>query len=66
MNDIPFGSFGKRHLDRYLVERLNQGKAQLTLRHDANCAKAYFMRCSRNDFADRLPPDTLWAAQDKK
>ncbi len=32
-NQIPFEGFGKRHLDRYLVERLRQGKAQLTIHH---------------------------------
>ena len=54
-NTITFESFGKRHLDRYLVERQNQGKAQITLHHDAICAKAFFKWCSRNDFADRSP-----------
>jgi site-specific recombinase XerD len=48
-NDVPFAGFGKRHMDRYLVERAEAGKAQLTLHHDAVCAKAFFRWCQRND-----------------
>ncbi len=52
-NHVPFEEFGKRHLDRYLVHRSSQGKAQLTLHHDAVCAKAFFAWCQRNDLIDR-------------
>src|SRR5438046_1093899 len=52
-NNVPFSSFGKRHLDRYLIERANQGKAKLTVHHDAVCAKAFFDWCAKNDVLDR-------------
>lgn len=50
---IPLDQFGKRNLDRYLVDRQRQGKAQTTLHHDAVCAKAFMAWCSKNDFLDR-------------
>jgi site-specific recombinase XerD len=52
-NQIPFEGFGKRHLDRYLVERQYQGKSQLTIHHDAICAKAFMFWCQKNDLLDR-------------
>jgi len=52
-NDVPFAGFGKRHLDRYLIERQHQGKAALTLHHDAICAKAFLAWCQKNDLLDR-------------
>ncbi len=52
-NGVPLAGFGKRHMDRYLVERAEAGKAQLTLHHDAVCAKAFFRWCQRNDIVER-------------
>ena len=52
-NDVPFAHFGKRHLDRYLVERAEARRSSLTLHHDAICAKVFFAWCSRNDLLDR-------------
>lgn len=52
-NDVPFTGFGKRHLDRYLVERQHQGKSALTLHHDAICAKAFLAWCHKNDLLER-------------
>lgn len=37
-NNVCFSEFGKRDLDRFLVERAKSGKSQLTLHHDAICA----------------------------
>lgn len=54
-NQIRFTEFGKRHLDRYLVFRQQQGKALTTVKHDAVAAKAFFRWCSRNDILDRSP-----------
>ncbi len=50
---IPIQTFGKRHMDEYLVSRADSGKAQLTLHHDAVCTKAFLAWCQRNDFVDR-------------
>jgi site-specific recombinase XerD len=50
---VPFAGFGKRHLDRYLVDRKNGGKSQTTLYYDAICAKAFFTWCVKNDLLDR-------------
>ncbi len=52
-NEVPFDSFGKRHLDRYLVYRAEGGRKPLTLHHDAICAKAFMAWCSKNDLLDR-------------
>ena len=52
-NVVPFAGFGKRHMDRYLVARAEAGRAQLTLHHDAVCAKAFFRWCQRNDLVER-------------
>lgn len=52
-NDVSFVGFGKRHLDRYLVERGRAGKSPTTLRHDAVCAKAFLRWCVRNDLIER-------------
>ena len=54
-NQIPFEGFGKRHLDRFLVYRQNEGKAALTVHHDAVCAKCFFAWCAKNDLLDRSP-----------
>jgi integrase/recombinase XerD len=54
-NDITFAAFGKRHLDRYLVERSRAGKSQTTMHHDAMCAKVFFQWCVRYDLIDRSP-----------
>src|SRR5579862_4103469 len=54
-NHVRFDEFGKRHLDRYLVSRQQQGKAPGTLKHDAVAAKAFFRWCARNDLIDRSP-----------
>lgn len=52
-NDVPFDSFGKRHLDRYLVFRQGQGIAPTTLHSDAVCAKAFFRWCQKYDLIER-------------
>lgn len=52
---IGLSSFGKRHLDRYLVQRQQDGRAPGTLQHDAVAAKAFFRWCARNDILDRSP-----------
>jgi site-specific recombinase XerD len=52
---IPFDAFGKRHLDRYLVERSQAGTSQTTLHHDALCAKVFFGWCTKNDLLERNP-----------
>lgn len=52
-NDLPFTGFGKRHMDRYLVSRAEAGKAQLTLHHDAVCAKSFFQWCQKNEIVER-------------
>jgi site-specific recombinase XerD len=50
---ISIEKFGKRHMDEYLVHRAEAGKAQLTLHHDAVCAKAFLAWCQRNDIIGR-------------
>ncbi len=50
---IPFSTFGKRHMDRFLVSRAEEGKAPLTLHHAAVCAKAFFYWCQKNDIIER-------------
>lgn len=52
-NDVPFASFGKRHLDRYLVYRQEKGTAPTTLHSDAVCAKAFFRWCQKYDLIER-------------
>ena len=52
---VAFAQFGKRHLDRYLVFRQEEGKSRMTLRHDAMCAKVFFQWCAKNDFLARSP-----------
>jgi site-specific recombinase XerD len=54
-NDVPFTGFGKRHLDRYIVFRQQEGKSRMTLRHDGVCAKFFFAWCVKNDLIDRSP-----------
>ena len=51
--DVPFSGFGKRHMDRFLAGRAEEGKAPLTLHHAAVCAKAFFRWCQRNDIISR-------------
>ncbi len=46
-NRVSFADFGKRHLDRYLIDRRGAGIAPMTLRHDAVSAKAFFRWCQR-------------------
>ena len=50
---VPLESFGKRHMDEYLVFRLDAGRSQTTLHHDAICAKAFMKWCQRNDVISR-------------
>ena len=52
-NDIPLASFGKRHLDRFLAERIKLGRKPITLRHDALCTKVFFAWCAKNDILER-------------
>ena len=40
-------------MDRFLVSRVEAGKAPLTIHHDAICAKAFFRWCQRNDIIER-------------
>ena len=47
-NDVPFAGFGKRHLDRYLIERAKT-VSPTTLRHDAVSAKSFFRWRQKND-----------------
>lgn len=54
-NQVTFLGFGKRHLDRFLVERGKSGKAPTTLHHDAICAKAFYRWCAKNDLIERSP-----------
>lgn len=50
---IPLDKFGKRHLDAYLVHRLETGKSQTTLHHDALAAKVFLKWRQRNDVIKR-------------
>lgn len=50
---VSFEEFGKRHMDRYLVQRLEEGKARTTLRADGVCAKKFFAWCVRNELLER-------------
>lgn len=52
-NQVGMLGFGKRHLDRYLAQRLRDGRAQMTARHDAVSIKAFFKWCQRNDIIER-------------
>jgi integrase/recombinase XerD len=49
-NSVPLEKFGKRQMDSYLVFRSQAGLAQLTLHHDAVCAKAFLRWCQKNDY----------------
>lgn len=51
--DMPFSGFGKRHMDRFLAGRTEEGKAPLTLHHAAVCAKASFRWCQKNEIVSR-------------
>lgn len=50
---IPLEAFGKRHLDRYLVDRARAGLFPTTLHADALCAKALLRWCVKNDILER-------------
>jgi site-specific recombinase XerD len=52
-NDVPFEGFGKRHLDSYLIERKDSGKAAVTVHHAAICAKAFMSWCQKDHLLDR-------------
>jgi site-specific recombinase XerD len=52
-DNIALTEFGKRHLDRFLAERIAQGKKPITLRHDALCAKVFFAWCAKNGLLER-------------
>jgi integrase/recombinase XerD len=52
-NEVSLTGFGKRHLDRYLGFRREQGKKPITVHHDAMCTKAFLKWCSRNDLVER-------------
>jgi site-specific recombinase XerD len=54
-SDVHFDHFGKRDLDRYLVERSRAGIGQTTLHHDAVVTKAFFRWYAKNDFVSRSP-----------
>lgn len=54
-NDVRFDGFGKRHLDRYVAFRSQEGKSRMTLRHDGMCAKVFYAWCAKNDLLDRSP-----------
>jgi site-specific recombinase XerD len=49
---ISFTQFGKRHLDRFLIERSKTVKPT-TLHHDAVATKAFFRWCVRNELIER-------------
>ena len=51
-NEVSYTQFGKRHLDRFLVER-SKTVGPTTLRHDAVSAKAFFRWCARNELIER-------------
>ncbi len=51
--DVPFARFGKRHLDRFLILRADEGCAPMTIHHAAVCAKAFFRWCQKNDIIER-------------
>jgi integrase/recombinase XerC len=53
-NDVALEQFGKRHLDRYLVDRA-QSVNPTTLRHHAVACKAFFKWCARNDYLTQSP-----------
>jgi len=53
--EIALSAFGKRHMDRYLVWRAEQGMKPLTLHHDAITAKVFFKWCAANDILERNP-----------
>jgi site-specific recombinase XerD len=51
---VSFTQFGKRHLDRFLVER-GKSVQQTTLHHDAVSTKAFYRWCAKNDLLERNP-----------
>jgi hypothetical protein len=40
--NVPFAGFGKRHIDRFLILRAEEGCAPMTIHHSAVCAKVFF------------------------
>lgn len=49
---VSFTQFGKRHMDRFLIERAKTVMPS-TLRHDAVATKAFFRWCARNELIER-------------
>ena len=47
-NHIALEQFGNRDIEQYLACRAEEGKSQVTLHHDAMCAKVFFRWCSKN------------------
>jgi site-specific recombinase XerD len=54
-NGVALESFGKRHLDEYLIHRAENGLSQMSLHHDSLCAKVFTKWCKRNDLLKRDP-----------
>src|SRR5579871_2659669 len=52
-HSIALESFGKRHLDEYLVYRQESGTSKTTLHHDALSAKVFMKWCQRYDVISR-------------
>src|SRR5579871_1958401 len=52
---IPLEGFGKRHIDEYLANRKDAGRAHKTIYHDAVVTKVFLKWCTRNDILDRNP-----------
>ena len=51
--NVPFVGFGKRHMDRFLILRAEEGCAPMTIHHAAVCTKAFFRWCQKNDIIER-------------
>jgi integrase/recombinase XerD len=54
-NKVGFTGFTKRHLDRYLIYRHEQGLSPNTLKHDAVTTKAFFKWCAHDGLISRSP-----------
>ncbi len=52
---VGLEDFGKRSLDAYLGDRLDNGASRTTLRHDSLCATVFTQWCSKNDYLLRDP-----------
>ena len=55
VNQVRLEDFGKRSLDAYLSDRLDNGTSRTTLRHDSLCATVFTQWCSKNDYLKRDP-----------